>query len=103
MSIHRNTYDPSPNYGGSVVRTWSHDYGGPEGLALFATVWVPERSAFSDYCYESGDHLWGGEAFVDALEDVVRRWGALSQEAQSPVPPTEQPRKGELLDRRYGT
>ena len=103
MSVHRNAYDPSPKHGGAVVRTWSHDYRGPEGLALFATVWIPERSAFCDYCYESGDNFWGGEAFVDASEDVLRRWNALSEKAQSPVAPPGQPRKGELLDRRYGT
>jgi hypothetical protein len=101
--IVENAYDDSPKYKGVVVRTWSHHYGGPEGLALFATVWVPERNAFCDYCYESGDHLWGGEAFEDASDELLRRWKALSEAARTPLPPPQQPVRGDLLDRLYGT
>jgi hypothetical protein len=98
---YKKAYDSAPKYEGAVVRTWSHDYGGPEGLALFATVWVAEEDAFRDYCYDSGDKLWGGEAFLDATADVLRRWNALAEDARAPAPPPKQPSKGELLDRRY--
>jgi len=85
--IVENAYDDSPKYKGVVVRTWSHHYGGPEGLALFATV----------------DHLWGGEAFEDASDELLRGWKALSEAARTPLPPPQQPVRGDLLDRLYGT
>jgi hypothetical protein len=102
LMIYKSPYDESPIYAEVVVRTWSHDYGGPDGFTLFATVWVPERNAFCDYCYKS--HRSGdGQGFEDASDDVRRRWNALSEVARTPLPPATKPGRCVLLDRLYGS
>jgi hypothetical protein len=104
LMIFKNAYDDSPKYKGLVLRTWTHHYGGPEGFAMFATVWVAERNAFCDYCYEAGhNYFWGGIAHKDASDEVLRRWSALSEAARTPLPPAQRPDRYELLARIYGT
>ena len=103
MSIFKNAYDPEPTFSGATVRKWSHDYGGPEGLAQFATVWDADQNAFVDVCVNSGDNLWGGEAFEDATPEIMAKWDALPESVRVPVPPTTQPHGGVLVPRRYGS
>jgi hypothetical protein len=79
MAVYKNAYDDSPRFHEAVVRTWSHDYGGPEGLAQFATVWDEGRNGFFDCWVNSGGNMWGGVAFVDASEAVLSRWRALPE------------------------
>jgi len=101
MAVYKSAYDDFPQFEGAVVRAWSHDYGGLNGVAEFATVWDEERRGFYDCCVNSGGHL-DGVAFDDASDAVLSRWRALLDEPASPRPPDRQPARGELLDGRYG-
>ena len=91
MSVFYNAYDSNPRFQNAVVRTWTHHYGGPEGFAIFATVWDATRQRFSDVCVNSGDSLWGGEVFEDADAKVMALWKLLSEEERAPRAPAKQP------------
>ncbi len=102
MAVYKSAFDEFPQFRGSVVRAWSHDYGGQDGIAEFATVWDDERTGFYDCCVNSGDDLPGGVAFVDATDAVLSRWHAIPAERTSARPPDRRPVRGDVLDLRYG-
>jgi len=97
VAIFKHAYDFQPTFDGAVVRTWSCDYGEPEGLDHFATAWDEAAKAFVDILYDSERFGSDGVAYEDATPEVLARWNALSESGRA-TPARPMPRlsrKGE--------